>query len=74
MVTKLSQLKAAYAAGDYRTALRIAARFPRLDGDKEAIMRAWNCVQSPDFYRELGTDVDATIAAGIAALKTRYSL
>lgn len=74
METKLSQLKAAYAAGDYHAALRIAAKFPRLDDAKEVITRAWNCIQSPDIYREMGWDVDATVAAGVEALKTRYGL
>lgn len=74
MDTKLSKLKAAYAAGDATGALRIAAKFPQLGDEKDAILRAWNCIQSPDFYREMGFDLDATVAAGIEALKGKYKL
>ncbi len=74
METKLSKLKAAYAAGDYREALRIAARFPQLGAEKEAICRAWQAIQSPAFYREIGRDPELLIAQGVAALKKRYAL
>jgi hypothetical protein len=74
METKLSKLKAAYASGDIRSALRIASRFPSLGQHKEAITRAWAAIQNPDFYRQLGQDTQAHIDAGIVALRERYSL
>lgn len=74
METKLSKLKAALAAGDETGALRIAAKFPQLGEHKEAITRAWNAVQSPDLYRQMGRDPVALVAAGIAAIRERYKL
>jgi len=72
--TKLSQLKAAAAAGDWPGALRIAARFPNLGAHRDAILRAHNALLRPDFYRQIGRDPDAAVAAGIAALRARYQL
>jgi len=72
--TKLSQLQAAAAAGDWPLALRIAARFPQLGEHKAAITRAHEAHANARFYRQLGKDPDALIAEGIAALKARYDL
>jgi len=72
--TKIDALRKAAAAGDWRTALRIAARFPRLGEHKAAITRAWTAYQYPTFYRQLGQCADTHIAAGIAALRARYGL
>ncbi len=74
MASKLSRLKAAFAAGDHVSALRIAAKFPQLGTEKEPITRAWNAIQSPDFYRSIGNEPEALIAAGVDALRKRYSL
>jgi hypothetical protein len=74
METKLAKLRAAYAAGDHVGALRIAAKFPRLGGHREAITRGWAAHTNPAFYRELGHDPAALIAAGIAATVERYGL
>ena len=73
-VTKLSQLRAAYQAGDYVGALRIAARFPNLGEDRNAILTAWGAIQNPCMYAQMGRDVDALIAAGREALIQRYEL
>lgn len=74
MVTKLAKLKAAYAAGDYPAALRIAARFGQLGREKETITRAWAAYQNPAFYRELGRNPDELFRLGIAAIARRYNL
>ena len=73
-MTKLQQLKDAAAAGDWATALRIAARFYDLGDDQPTITRAHECAVRPAFYRQLGRNPDEAIAAGIAALKRRYAL
>lgn len=73
-VTKLSKVKAAAFTGDWREAIRLAAKFHELGTQKEAITRAWNAYQSPDFYRDLGENPDALTAAGITALKERYGI
>lgn len=73
METKLSKLVACAAANDWQGALRIAARFQDLGDERTAIKRAHEVHANPDFYRQLGNDPEALIAAGIAALKRRYS-
>ena len=71
--TKLAEIRAAMAANDWDKALQIAARFQRLGPQKVAIQRAADILLRPDFYRQLGYDVDAVRAEGIAALKERFS-
>lgn len=74
MVTKLSKLKACWAAGDKIGALRIAAKFPNLGNDKEAIELAWGCHTNPAFYAACKIDTAAAIATGLAAICQRYNL
>ncbi len=54
--------------------MRIASRFPRLGSDRAVILAAWEAVARPDFQRQLGREPEALIEAGIAALKSRFSL
>lgn len=63
---------AALAAGNGCEALRLAAKFPHLGEHKVAITRGWQACSRPDFYRQLGYDPEALIAAGVAAVKERY--
>lgn len=72
--TKLALLKEAAAAGDWRKALAIAAKFPQLGEHKRAITTAHECNVRPGFYRQLGKDPEALVQAGIAALRERYAL
>lgn len=72
--SKLSQLRAFAASGDWTSALRIASRFQDLGDHREQITKAWSATSYPEFYRDLGIDPDAATADGIAALKERYSL
>ena len=74
MQTKLSKIVELAAAEDWQGALRIAARFQDLGDAKAAIMRAHEVSANPAFYRQLGHNPAALIAAGIEALKTRYQL
>lgn len=74
MKSKLSQVRACAAAGDWAGALRIAAKFPQLGEHREAITRAHGCITNPRFFAQLGVDCDAAIEAGKAALVQRYSL
>lgn len=70
--TKISILRERASAGDWVGAMRLAARFPSLGGEREAITRAWDSRQSPALYRQLGRDPDALWEAGILALRRRY--
>ncbi len=72
--SKLSRLRAAAGAGDWYTALQIAARFPALGPQRGAILSAWGALQNPGMYRQLGKDCDALVAAGRAALAEKYKL
>ena len=73
--TKLARLKSAADAGDWASALRIAARFPRLEKDAPAIKRAHECMTGrAEFYRAIGKNPEALIAAGIEALRRRYRI
>lgn len=69
---KIDVLRAFMAAGDWRSALGLAAKFPRLGEHKTVITRAWEAVQRPEFYRAIGKDPEALIGEGVAALRERY--
>ncbi len=73
METKLAQVQAAMRRDDWREALRIAARFPRLGPERVAIQQGWAALTRADFYRQMGKDPDALVEAGKAALVRRYA-
>jgi len=58
---------------DWPLAIRPAAKFPTLGKHKEAIRRANDALNNPDFYTGLGYDLTAVMQAGIDALKNRFS-
>lgn len=72
--TKLTKLRTAMAAGDWRRALSIAAKFPRLGAHEQAIRAGHEAMQRPEFQRQLGRDPGTIVAAGIAALRERYGV
>lgn len=74
MQTKLNQLKDAYHAGDTAKAIRIAARFPDLGAHRNAILDANIAITNPRWTLNMKRDIEQTIAAGIDALRNRYSL
>jgi hypothetical protein len=72
--TKIATLRAAWASGEKRRALGIAARFPRLDRDADVIRLGWDACQRPDFYRQIRKDPITLEADALAALAALYSL
>lgn len=74
MDTKLNKIRSLAAVGDWKAALRIAARFADLGEHRVAIVRAHEVSHSPGFYRQIGVDSEEAIAEGISALKARYGL
>lgn len=70
--SKLSLVRDAYERGDYRAALRIAAKFPQLGTSKAAIERGWLAITNPDFTTAIGRVPETDIAAAVAALAERY--
>lgn len=74
METKLSKLKNLYRQGDFRGALRIAAKFPDLGKERDDILKAHESFHSPSFYKQLGYNIEELQAKGKAALEKRYKL
>ena len=73
MPTKLSQVKAAYDAGDLQTALRIAAKFPQLGKHQHAIKLAHESYANGGFYKQLGHDLNNLRENGRNALRERFN-
>lgn len=70
----LAELKALWAQGEYRSALKLAASWPRLGTHKAAIQQGWAAASNPRIYKEMGKDPEALAAAGYAAIRERYDL
>jgi Flp pilus assembly protein TadD len=70
--TKTSIIQGHMAEGDWRNAIRVAARLPRLDKHRNAILDAQGAYENPRFYMQIGRDPGALIAAGHAALIERF--
>ena len=74
MKTKLNQVKEAYTAGDYKLAFRIASKFQDLGTQRNAILDAHLAITNPRWMLGLGKDIEKTVAAGLDALRVRYTL
>jgi hypothetical protein len=74
MRAKIELLRAAWAAGDKIGALRIASRFSDRSLETKAFQRAWDAHSNRDFYRQLGRDPEALLAAGLAAMARKFKL
>jgi hypothetical protein len=72
VITKTQQLIALMAAGDWPRALSLANTFRMLGVHRDTIRLAHECRVWPRFYRALGRDPEAAVAAGIAALQQLY--
>ena len=70
--TKTSIIHGHIAAGDWRNAIRVAARLPRLDKRRCAILDAQGAYENPSFYAQIGKDAATLIQAGAAALRERF--
>lgn len=55
-------------------AIRFAGKFPILGDEKRAITRAREAIIRPDFFREMGRDVEAIIQEGREAILRRYPM
>ncbi len=74
MQTKLQTLKDAAATNDWRKAIAIAARFPRLGAHRGAILDAHMAYTNPRFLVQVGKDVDVCKQLGRDALIAAYSI
>ena len=71
--TKLAKVRGAMAAGNWDLAIRLAARFRSLGEYSVAIRRGKEILDRPDFYRELGQNIEQIRNDAIDALKKKYS-
>ena len=71
-IKKIDILINLITSNEWRKALSLASKFPRLGKHKAEITRAHNAINNPSFYRQINIDPDTTINKGIEALKDRY--
>lgn len=72
--TKLSSVREHMASGAWQQAIRLAAKFPRLDKHRNAILDAHEAYTNPRFMTQIGKDLEQVKAAGKAALIERFGL
>ena len=74
MIKKSDLVRNAVAAQDWKTALKIAKDF-RLGITREqhsVITRAYECIVHPDFYRQLGKNLECEINRGKEIVAQMY--
>lgn len=74
MQSKLEQIKSNAAAQNWKKAIAIAARFPDLGTQRNAILDAHIAFTNPRWTLAMRKDVDLVILAGITALRDRYAI
>jgi hypothetical protein len=72
--TKTEKIRAAWAAGDYIAALRIASRFFDRSDATKAYKRGLDAHNNPQFYRQIGKDPDLLLAMALKLLAKRFGL
>jgi len=73
VVSKTDKIRAAWAAGDQISALRIAARFFDRSDDTKTFKRAIAAHNNPDFYRPIGKDPEQITSSALELL-ARFGL
>lgn len=73
METKLSAVTSAMQENNWQRAIALAAKFPRLGSERNAILDAHGAYTNPRFAAQLGKNVEGLKLAGIAALRARYA-
>lgn len=71
VITKTEKAIAFLKAGDFKSALKIAKDF-RIGVSKKQtndMQMAYECMVYPDFYRQLGKDIEQVKANGITVLR-----
>lgn len=74
MIRKSDMVRQYVSDGDFKRALAIAKgfRIGIAESDRGQMTRAYECMVHPDFYKELGTDVEDEIRKGIEIVKRIY--
>ena len=73
-MTKLDKLKEAFKNKDFKKAISIASKFPRLGKEKDAVKLAQDCIINPSFYRQIGYNIEDKIQEGINAIAKKYEI
>lgn len=73
MEKKIDTLRRFMQAGQWREAMAMAARFPVLGKERDAIVTAHEATAHPRMYRQLGIDPDKAMETGIDALRRKYA-
>ena len=73
METKLSAVSAAMEQNNWQQAIALAAKFPHLGAERNAILDAHGAYTNPRFAAQLGKDIEQLKLIGIAALRARYT-
>ena len=71
---KTDAVKKAIASGEMKKALRIAKGF-RINvtaEQRDAMARAYECMMYPEFYRQIGVDIQEAIDKGVAVVTALY--
>ena len=71
---KIDMLRSHMVAGDWRAAISLAAKFPRLGAIRCAVLDAHMAITNPRFTAQIGKDPAALIEAGRQALAAEYGL
>jgi len=71
-MTKLEELKQLIETNQYDKAIKMAAKFPRLGEERNAILSASSALLSPETYRAMGKDPETVIQDGITAIINKY--
>ena len=72
-VKKIDTLRQLMQQNDWQKALSLAAKFPRLGKERNAILDAHGAYTNPRFAAQMGKDLDALKLGGINALRARYA-
>jgi hypothetical protein len=74
MDCKLDKIRAAWAAGDQISALRIAARFFDRSAATLAFKRGMDAHNNLSFYQQLGKSPDRLTASALELLEKKFKL
>jgi hypothetical protein len=71
-MTKLEELKQLIETNQYDKAIKMAAKFPRLGEERNAILSASSALLSPNMYISMGKNPEKVIQDGITAIINKY--
>ena len=70
---KIKKLLMHMHVGEWDQAIRIAASLPDLGKERDVIKNAHGAIINPDFYKQIGKNIDEMIQNGIDGIKRKYS-